>query len=86
MLQGLDPAFARSREHIVEIWPETLPAIQLFLSALTQWRMSSTGPVGLDYLAVDLLMTYQSIPLPERAALLQDIACLERGYLSALRR
>jgi len=86
VLQGLDQKFATSREFVVEVWPETLPAIQIFLSVLTQWRTGPSGPVGLDYLAVDLVMNYKGIPLEQREALLLDVAFLERGYLSALRR
>jgi hypothetical protein len=32
-----------------ELWPENWPAIQLFTQVSTQWRMGSSGPIGLDY-------------------------------------
>lgn len=36
------------------IWPENLPAAQLFAKLLTQWRVGMGGLVGLDYAAVPL--------------------------------
>lgn len=85
VLQGLDPRFGTSRDVVVEIWPETLPAIELFLLVLTQWRTGPNGRIGLDYLALDKVMDYKSIAVSERLDLLLDIKNLERGFLSALR-
>lgn len=84
--KGLSPKFGESRDVEVHIWPETLPAIRLFTRSLTQWRASPTGLIGLDYNALDLLMSYDGVPIEERGELLQDVANLERGYLSAMRR
>lgn len=84
-LKGLSAKFGQSREIVVDIWPETLPAITLFTRLLTQWRTSPTGLIGLDYNALNLLMEYDAIPVTERGALLRDVAALERGYLDALR-
>lgn len=85
ILQGLDPRFATSRDVVVEVWPETLPAIDLFLLVLTQWRTGPAGRVGLDYLALDRVMDYKAIPMSDRLDLLNDVRSLERGFLSALR-
>jgi len=71
---------------VVPIWPETLPALSLFARSLTQWRTSPAGLIGLDYNALHLLMAYDDIPTHKRRDLLRDVAALERGYLSALRR
>ena len=68
------------------MWPETLPAINLFAKVLTQWRTAPNGIIGLDYNTIDILMNYEAIPMEERGELLSEIACLERGYLSAMRR
>ena len=86
LLKGLDSKFGLSRDVTLEIWPETLPAIRTFTKLLTQWRAGPSGIIGLDYLAVNLIMDYDNIPLNERGELLSDIACLERGYLQAMRR
>ena len=33
----------------VEIWPENMVPFDIFNAMCTQWRMGSSGPVGLDY-------------------------------------
>lgn len=84
--KGIDKKFSKSREVVVEVWPETLPAIKLFIKCLTQWRAGPWGIIGLDYLAVNLVMDLEGIEPTDRGALLTDIACLEHGYLQAKRR
>lgn len=33
----------------VDVWPDNLQAVNLFISLSTQWRTGSSGVVGLDY-------------------------------------
>jgi len=33
----------------VELWPDNWPAIKLFTTLSTQWRIGANGPTGLDY-------------------------------------
>ena len=33
----------------VEIWPPNMAPCTVFMDLCTQWRMGSSGPVGLDY-------------------------------------
>lgn len=33
----------------MEVWPENWPAVRVFIEMGTQWRMSMSGPIGLDY-------------------------------------
>lgn len=33
--------------------PENWPVITLFAEVMTQWRMGSAGPIGLDYAVVE---------------------------------
>ena len=33
----------------VEIWPPNMVPCNVFMDLCTQWRMGSSGPVGLDY-------------------------------------
>ena len=85
-MKGISPKFAVSRDVEVEIWPETLPSINIFSKSLTQWRTGPTGIIGLDYMAVNLIMDLDGIPHEERSKVLSDVACLERGYLQVMRR
>ncbi|QFU04590.1 hypothetical protein FIU82_06110 [Pseudoalteromonas sp. THAF3] len=85
-MSGISAKFGEARDLEVELWPETLPAVNLFTKALTQWRAGPSGIIGLDYLAVNLLMDLDGVPKEDRGPLLADVACLERGYLQAMRR
>lgn len=86
LLKGLSSKFGQSREQTVELWPETLPAINLFTRSITQWRAGPSGLIGLDYLAVNLLMDLDDVRMSERSGLLSDVSYIERGYLQAMRR
>lgn len=33
----------------IEVWPDNLQAVNLFITLSTQWRTGSSGVVGLDY-------------------------------------
>lgn len=34
---------------VFELWPENLPAVQLYGKCGTQWRQGPNGPTGLDH-------------------------------------
>ena len=38
------------------LWPENVPAFELWLAVQTQWRMGPNGPIGLDYAGVEAHM------------------------------
>lgn len=40
------------KEPEVEVWPENWPAVELFSSVSTQWRVGAAGAIGLDYAIV----------------------------------
>jgi len=67
----------------VELWPENLPAVLLYLDCDTQWRYAglSGAPTGLDYAGVRAAMDLQAIPADQRAALFADLQILERTHL-----
>ena len=69
----------------VEIWPDQVEVVNLFSSVLTQWRMGPTGPVGLDYSAVETVMRMRMIPARERGPLFDDLRIMERAALTAMR-
>lgn len=49
------PATALADRHDIEVWPENVHAVRLFDAMLTQWRMGSIGPIGLDYAALPVV-------------------------------
>jgi hypothetical protein len=70
----------------VELWPENVPAVLLYLACDTQWRHAGmTGvPTGLNYDGVRAVMDMQAIPPADRPALFVDLQTLERAQLQVV--
>lgn len=66
-----------------ELWPENIPAVELYLAAGTQWRYVGIAgaPVGLDYVGVRTLMELRAVPASEQPALFADLQILEREHV-----
>ena len=67
----------------VELWPENVPAVLLYLACDTQWRYAGMNgvPVGLDYAGVRAVMDLQAVPQEERPGLFADLQTLEQAQL-----
>jgi hypothetical protein len=68
------------------VWPDNWDAVQLFMSAATQWRLDAMGrQAGLDYGALQLPM--QHLRLRGRRARLAfaGLQTLEAAYLKGCR-
>lgn len=86
---GIDPALLDDDVTDEGIWEEHLPALQVFLSVMNQWRAVATaqGPIhylGLDYSAVAAGLGLAGITVPP--ALWADVQLIEAGALIALNR
>jgi len=68
----------------VELWPENVTAVLLYLACDTQWRYAGMSglPTGLDYAGVRAVMDLQAIPSDAHPALFQDLQTLEREHLA----
>lgn len=74
-----------AKPHDMEMLPEAVDALKLFLALGTQWRHAGMDgqPVGLDYAAVGPAAKAIGVELtPERFA---DLAAMEQAALAALR-
>ncbi len=58
-----------------EVWPEHEDAILLFLRTQTQWRIGSSGVVGLDYGVVLQIMDLYAVE--ERRQTLENLQVME---------
>ena len=67
----------------VELWPENVPAVLLYLACDTQWRYAGMSgvPTGLDYAGVRAVMDLQAVPMEERTRLFSDVQVLEQAQL-----
>jgi len=71
---------------IVEIWPENLPAFEVFRALTTQWRAGMNGPTGLDYNVLPELWRRLDIRKKERNRVFADLQEMERAALSVMAR
>lgn len=68
----------------VEIWPDVLPAYELFNALATQWRIGMGGATGLDYTAVATTMRLCGIPRSKWTDLFADVQIMEQAALEAM--
>jgi hypothetical protein len=71
-------------DEAVEIWPENQPAVNLFSTVSTQWRMGLGGASGLDYGVLFSLMDRMGIAPADQVQLLQDVRAIELEALPLL--
>ncbi len=64
----------------VELWPENVASVDLYLAIETQWRVGMAGATGLDYAGVQAAMQLRG-DHPRR---FDDIQILEREFLAIM--
>lgn len=68
----------------VEVWPENVQAYRLFCDLQTQWRVGMSGPSGLDYAVLFVMIDRMKLS-PEAAEDLEyDVRAMESEALSAM--
>ena len=69
-----------------EVWPDNMPAINLFNTISTQWRTSMGGVTGLDYNVLFNRMDRMKLSEQEYEWMFDDIRTIESEALSAINR
>lgn len=69
-----------------EVWPDNMPAINLFSSISTQWRTSMGGMIGIDYNVLFPRMDRMNLSDQDYEWLFDDIRVIESEALSAINR
>jgi hypothetical protein len=46
----------------VDIWPDNLPAVNVFIAMSTQWRVGVNGATGLDYSVMPAVFRLVGVP------------------------
>lgn len=67
-----------------EVWPDNMPAINLFNTISTQWRTSMGGVTGLDYNVLFNRMDRMKLSEQEYEWMFDDIRVIESEALSAI--
>lgn len=70
----------------VEIWPDNIAAVNVFISMSTQWRVGMNGPIGLDYNAMTFVMRTAGVTKAERADVFDGIRIMEDVALETMRK
>ncbi len=70
----------------VEVWPDNLIAVNVFIAMSTQWRTGYAGPTGLDYAALPAVLRLTGVPAAERAGVFDALRAMEDAALETMRK
>lgn len=73
-------------EDPTEVWPENMPAINLFSGISTQWRVGMNGPTGLDYNVLFARMERLHLSDQDHEWMFDDIRTIEAEALATINR
>ncbi|NYE62187.1 hypothetical protein FHW58_003402 [Duganella sp. 1224] len=65
------------------LWPENVPAWNLFCKVLTQWNTDNGEPTGLNYPGVEVVMRKHRIKRSEELNMFNKIQAMEEATLKA---
>lgn len=85
-LSGDSDAFWRKQNEQNEffVWDENTSAFTLFQQCQTQWNVSMSGITGMNYPALQSVMTMTAVPLTQQPILFEEIRFIESGFLTAI--
>ncbi|HSH98881.1 MAG: DUF1799 domain-containing protein [Methylophilaceae bacterium] len=69
-------------KRLLEVWPENLEVINMFLSLQTQWRSDMNGLTGLDYAGVECALRMHEVSNPKQMFI--EIQSMEGAALKEL--
>lgn len=61
----------------VDVWPEHMPACNVFIAMGTQWRIGANGATGLDYGPLQGVMRLMGVPRKDWPAVFDDLRVIE---------
>jgi len=65
------------------LWPEHLPALELWAGVQTQWRAGAQGFTGLDYAGVRASPAFRRLAPRDRERVFGEVEVMERATLTA---
>lgn len=68
----------------VQVWPENLPTVNLFIAMSTQWRIGGVGPTGLDYGPLAAVMELVEIEAKDRPDAFDGLRIMESEALKIM--
>ena len=70
---------------VVEVWPDNMPALDLWDKVGDQWRMGFNGPVALDLIPVFHEMDRMDLECEDYDSLLVDIKVMAAAAMGEMR-
>lgn len=70
----------------VEVWPDNVVAVNVFIAMSTQWRTGYRGPTGLDYAVLPAVLRLTGVPADERAGVFDGLRAMEDAALETMRK
>jgi hypothetical protein len=61
----------------VLLWPDVVPAVNVFQAMATQWRCGAFGRTGLDYSAIPTVFRLLGLPKKEWSEVFDDLRTME---------
>nr|BAR27013.1 unnamed protein product [uncultured Mediterranean phage uvMED] len=65
-----------------EVWPDNWPAVEMFLRCQTQWRTTSAGVCGFDYVALEWL--FRLYEVEDQPTVLENLQVMEAAAVKIL--
>ncbi|MDR6394628.1 DUF1799 domain-containing protein [Herbaspirillum seropedicae] len=81
---GLKPSDFGPAALIQDVFPENMPAVDLFQTMDTQWRTGMGGVQGLDYGVLPSVLRLMEIPESQWKSLFSDLRVMEMAVLEML--
>lgn len=69
----------------IEIWPDNLQSVNVFISMSTQWRVGNSGATGLDYNSLPVVMDFVGVAKVDCSQVFEDIRVMEDSALSMMK-
>ena len=69
----------------VEVWPDNILIVNTFIAMCSQWRHGFSGPTGLDYGALPVVLRLNGVPRPEWPEVFDGIRTMEDAALEKMR-
>lgn len=70
---------------VTEVWPDNMESIRVFSDLATQWQMGYSGPIGLRYESLPVVLQMRGIPVEQHEHLFTDLRVLEDEALRIAR-
>lgn len=69
----------------VELWPDNVRAVNVFVAMSTQWQVGPGGPIGLNYAALPAVLRLVGVPRSEQSDVFDGLRVLEDAALEKMR-